>query len=381
MDIHIPTDIYMVDLHSQYLRIKEEIDIAIQEVIDSSMFIRGPVLSAFESELSAELGGVGVLGVANGTDALQIALMALGVGPGDEVITPSFTFVATAEAVGLLGATPVFADIDPHTFSIDAEQIQALITGETKAIVPVHLFGQCADMSAIMDIAESHGIPVIEDAAQAVGARFEGRTAGSMGDFGTLSFFPTKNLACFGDGGAVVSHDPDLLDRARLIANHGSMKKYHNEIIGINSRLDAMQAAILRVKLKHLQEYSDARRLAADRYDELFSDVSEITCPVRDERSTHVFHQYTIRVIGGDSKRRDALQQFLKQREVPSFVYYPVPLHLLPIYKDDPTSCRTGTMDETSRATNEVLSLPMHTELTHAQQVKVVDTCRAFFNE
>ena len=374
-------DIHMVDLHGQYLGIKEEIDTAIQEVIDSSMFIRGPALAAFESELSAELGGVGVLGVANGTDALQIALMALGVGPGDEVITASFTFVATAEAVGLLGATPVFADIDPHTFNIDAEQILALISDKTKAIVPVHLFGQCADMSAIMAIAESHGIPLIEDAAQAVGAQFEGRMAGAMGDFGTLSFFPTKNLACFGDGGAVVSRDPDLLDRARLIANHGSRKKYHNEIVGINSRLDTIQAAILRVKLKHLREYSDARRMAADRYDELLSDVSEIACPVRDERSIHVFHQYTVRVLGSDSQRRDALQQFLKQCGVPSFVYYPVPLHLLPIYKDDPTSCRTGTMNETIRATNEVLSLPMHTELTQAQQVRVVDACRAFFNQ
>ncbi len=374
-------DIHMVDLHGQYLGIKEEIDAAIQEVIDSSMFIRGPALAAFESELSAELDAVGVLGVANGTDALQIALMALGVGPGDEVITASFTFVATAEAVGLLGATPVFADIDPHTFNIDVEKIRVLITEKTKAMVPVHLFGQCADMSAIMAIAESHGIPVIEDAAQAVGAQFEGRMAGTIGDFGTLSFFPTKNLACFGDGGAVVSPDPDLLDRARLIANHGSRKKYHNEIVGINSRLDTIQAAILRVKLKHLREYSDARRMAADRYDELFSDVSGIACPVRDQRGTHVFHQYTVRVVGNDSQRRDALQQFLKQRGVPSFVYYPVPLHLLPIYKDDPASCKTGTMDETIRATNEVLSLPMHTELTQAQQVRVAAACRAFFDE
>ena len=370
--------IEMVDLKGQYEKIKPEVDAAIQHVIDTTSFIRGPEVAAFEKELGHYLQGNDVLSVANGTDALQIALMALGIGPGDEVISPSFTFVATAEAVGLLGATPVFADINPKTFTIDPDQVAALITERTKAIVPVHLFGQCANMSAILELAEKYGIPVIEDTAQAVGAQWEGKAAGTMGELGTLSFFPSKNLGCYGDGGAIVSRDESLLATCRLISNHGSTKKYHNEVVGVNSRLDTMQAAILRVKLGHLGEYTNARIQAADLYDALIAPISGLTTPYRDPRGSHVFHQYTLRVEGNDPEKRDALMAYLGSKGIPSFVYYPVPLHLLPIYKNDPESCRFGDMTETMKAANEVLSLPMHTELTHEQQTYIVGHCKAF---
>jgi len=373
-------DIQMVDLRNQYLEIKEEIDAALQQVIDTTSFIRGPEVVAFEQELAHFLDDTEALGVANGTDALQIALMALGVGPGDEVITPSFTFVATAEAVGLLGATPVFADILPDTFTIDPEQVKKLISPRTKAIVPVHLFGQCANMTEIMRIAEEEGIAVVEDAAQAIGATWMGRAAGTIGDIGTLSFFPSKNLGCYGDGGGIVSRRSDLLAQSRLISNHGSKKKYHNEVIGVNSRLDTLQAAILRVKLKRLNAYTAARTSAADLYDELFRDVAGLETPHRDANGMHVFHQYTLRILGNDADRRDALQAHLLANGIPSFVYYPVPLHLLPIYKDHAGSCICGPLPETLRAANEVLSLPMHTELTREQQVYISQSCKDFLS-
>ena len=372
--------IQMVDLRGQYLRIKDEVDAAIARVLESTQFIKGEELAAFEAELSAALDGVGTLGVANGTDALQIAFMALGIGPGDEVITPSFTFVATAEAIGLLGATPVFADIDPDTFNIDPAAVESLITERTKAIVPVHLFGQCADLDPILELACSHDLAVIEDTAQAVGARYKGRAAGTMGGFGTLSFFPSKNLGCYGDGGGILSSIPEWLEQARLIANHGSRKKYHNEVIGINSRLDAMQAAILRAKLPHLDAFTAARQTAADRYDDLLSDIQDVIAPRRADYSTHVFHQYTIRVAGSDADRRDALMAHLNAAGIPCNVYYPIPLHLLPIYKDHEGSCRFGDMTNTLRAANEVLSLPMHTELTLEEQQEVATAIRSFFH-
>ncbi len=369
----------MVDLRGQYLRIKEEVDAGIARVLGTTQFIRGAELDAFESELSHVLDGVGALGVANGTDALQIAFMALGIGPGDEVITPSFTFVATAEAVGLLGATPVFADIDPATFTIDPEAITPLITERTKAIVPVHLFGQCADLDPILALACDHNLAVIEDTAQAIGARYKGRAAGTMGGFGTLSFFPSKNLGCYGDGGAVLSPIPEWLEQARLISNHGSRKKYHNEVVGVNSRLDALQAAILRAKLPHLDAFTAARQEAAHRYDALLEDLPDIQTPHRAAYGTHVFHQYTIRVRGNDANQRDALMNHLKAQGIPSYVYYPVPLHLLPLYKDDKDACRFGDMTHTLQAANEVLSLPMHTELTSEEQEQVAAAIRAFF--
>jgi dTDP-4-amino-4,6-dideoxygalactose transaminase len=372
--------IQMVDLRGQYLRIKDEVDAAIARVLESTQFIKGEELAAFEAELSAALDGVGTLGVANGTDALQIAFMALGIRPGDEVITPSFTFVATAEAIGLLGATPVFADIDPDTFNIDPAAVESLITERTKAIVPVHLFGQCADLDPILELACSQDLAVIEDTAQAVGARYKGRAAGTMGGFGTLSFFPSKNLGCYGDGGGILSSIPEWLEQARLIANHGSRKKYHNEVIGINSRLDAMQAAILRAKLPHLDAFTAARQTAADRYDDLLSDIQDVIAPRRADYSTHVFHQYTIRVVGNDADRRDALKAHLNAAGIPCNVYYPIPLHLLPIYKDHEGSCRFGDMTNTLRAANEVLSLPMHTELTLEEQQEVATAIRSFFH-
>lgn len=371
--------IQMVDLRGQYLRIKDEVDAGIARVLESTQFIRGSELTAFEAELSDALDGVGTLGVANGTDALQIAFMALGIGPGDEVIAPSFTFVATAEAVGLLGATPVFADIDPDTFNIDPAAVEGLITDKTKAIVPVHLFGQCADLDPLLAMSCAHNVALIEDTAQAVGALYKGRAAGTMGGFGTLSFFPSKNLGCYGDGGAVLSPIADWLEQARLISNHGSRKKYHNEVIGVNSRLDAMQAAILRAKLPHLDAFTQARQEAADRYDAMLGDLSDIKTPVRAEYGTHVFHQYTIRVLGNDAQRRDALMAHLKAAGIPSYVYYPIPLHLLPIYRDHPDSCRFGEMTQTLVAANEVLSLPMHTELTADQQEQVAGAIREFF--
>ena len=371
--------IQMVDLRGQYLRIKDEVDTAIERVLETTAFIRGPECEAFEAELSSALDGVGTLGVANGTDALQIAFMALGIGPGDEVITPSFTFVATAEAVGLLGATPVFADIDPTTFTLDPQRVAELVTERTKAIVPVHLFGQCADMDPILGLACEHNIAVVEDTAQAIGATYKGRAAGTLAGFGTLSFFPSKNLGCYGDGGAILSPIPEWLDQARLISNHGSKKKYHNEVVGVNSRLDALQAAILRAKLPHLDAFTAARQLAADRYDERLADLEAVETPQRASWGSHVFHQYTIRVRGNDAGQRDALMEHLNGQGIPSYVYYPVPLHLLPIYRDDPSSCRVGDMTHTLQAANEVLSLPMHTELTESEQDQIAGAIRAFF--
>lgn len=369
--------IEMVDLRGQYEKIRTEIDRAIADVIEDSAFIGGPAVERFERAFSEFMDGAHVVPVANGTDALQIALMALGVGPGDEVITPSFTFVATAEAAALLGATPVFADIEPDTFNIDPEALDTLITDRTKAIVPVHLFGQPASMDPILEIAERRGIPVVEDAAQAVGARYGTRVAGTMGQFGTISFFPSKNLGAYGDAGAVISRDPGLADTARLIANHGSKKKYHNEIVGVNSRLDAVQAAVLAVKLKYLDGYTEARIRAADRYDGLFDGLDGIRVPPRANDRTHVFHQYTLRVMEG-AETRNALAEHLRSADIPVGIYYPVPMHRLPVFSGGGAPSRHGPMDETERAAAEVLSLPMHTELTEDQQERIAGEVYVF---
>jgi UDP-2-acetamido-2-deoxy-ribo-hexuluronate aminotransferase len=359
---HPDPAIQMVDLRSQYLAIKDEVDSALQGVLDTAAFIRGPVVGEFECKLAGYLDIPFVHGVANGTDALQVALMALGVGPGDEVITTAFTFIATAEAAALLGAVPVFADINPLTFNIDPDLIEELITERTKAIVPVHIFGQPADMDPILAIAEKHGIPVIEDNAQGVGSTYKGKRTGALGACGTLSFFPSKNLGCYGDGGAVLTRDEALYQRMKLVANHGSAKKYHNEVVGINSRLDAMQAAVLKVKLGHLDAYSAARVKAADRYDALFASDEAIVPPHRDPNCSHVFHQYTVRIKNGG---RDALGAHLKALKVPHAVYYPVPLQRLPVFAKG--GARWGDLRHTNRAADEVISLPMHTELTEAQ--------------
>ena len=373
-------DIQMVDLRGQYLAIKEEIDDAVAEVLGSARFIRGPVVGKLECELAAYLEGAYVLGAGNGTDALQIVFMALGIGPGDEVITPSFTFIATAEAAALLGATPVFADIDPKTFNIDPNRIEELITPRTKAIVPVHLFGQSADMDPILEIAQRHGLPVIEDNAQAIGATYKGRKNGFLGDAGTLSFFPSKNLGAYGDGGAVLTNDEARYERMKMITNHGGRHKYYNEIVGVNSRLDALQAAILRVKLRHLDAYIEARRQAADRYDALFAECSYITTPHRASYTRHTFHQYTLRIAQETPGGRNGLVDHLKASGIPHGVYYPVPLHQLPVFAE-PGAMRKGPLPETERAAAEAISLPMHTELTAAQQEYIAEAVLAFVEQ
>jgi len=374
-------NLQMVDLRGQYLAIKEEIDAAVHEVLESSFFINGPVVGQFACELAGHLGCTYAHGVANGTDALQVSLMALGVGPGDEVITPSFTFVATAEAAALLGAVPVFCDIDPRTFNIDPDKIEALITPRTRAIVPVHLFGQPADMDPIMEIARRHHLAVVEDNAQAINASYKGRKTGTIGHAGTLSFFPSKNLGCYGDGGATLTSDKEIYSRMKLIANHGSRRKYHNEVVGVNSRLDALQAAILQVKLRHLEDYTSARRVAADRYDTLFAGHPHITTPYRDPNGTHVFHQYTVRISTDVPGGRDALDEHLSAREVPHAIYYPVPLHQLPVFADGQAPSRHGDMSATELAAEEVISLPMHTKLTETQQAFIVRIVKDFVQD
>lgn len=372
-------NIHMVDLQGQYLAIKEEIDQALAETLTSARFIKGPVVGKLECELADYLHGSYAVGVGNGTDALQVAMMALGIGPGDEVITTPFTFIATAEVAALLGAKVVFADIEPRTFNIDPLKVEALITPRTKAIVPVHLFGQPADMDSILDIAKRHNIAVIEDNAQAIGATYKGRPVGYIGDIGTLSFFPSKNLGCYGDGGAVLTNRADLHERMRMIANHGSRKKYYNEVVGINSRLDALQASILRVKLRHLDTYAQARQAAADRYDELFANEPLITTPYRDSNSTHVFHQYTLRISQNLPGGRHGLVTHLKAQGIPHAIYYPVSLHQLPVFKDHEVVYHD--LSESERASTEVISLPMHTELTPKQQSYIAEIVLTYITE
>lgn len=366
-------DIKMVDLRGQYLAIKDEIDEAIQAVLNETHFIKGPPVKGFEAELASYLGCDQSLAVANGTDALQIAFMALGIGHGDEVITPAFTFIATAEAAALMGATPVFVDIDPQTFNMDPDKIEALITPKTKAIVPVHLFGQAADLDPILEIARKHNLYVIEDCAQAIGATYKGRKVGLEGQFGTLSCFPSKNLGAYGDAGAMFSRDETLLEKARMIANHGSRKKYYNEVVGINSRLDSIQAAILRVKLRYLDSYSASRQAAAKRYDALFASHEEIRTPFTAATNVHVYHQYTLRV-----PKRDELSAHLKAKGIPHAIYYPVPLNKLPVFANTGVQ---NSLPETDKACDEVISLPMHTELTQEQQSYIAESIIEFYKK
>lgn len=367
-------EIKMVDLNGQYLRIKPEIDHAIQSVVDSTAFIQGKEVKEFAASLSGYLGGAHVVPCANGTDALQIAMMALDLKPGDEVILPVHTYVATAEVIALLGLNPVFVDVHPDTFNIDVSQVEKEITSRTKAIVPVHLYGQCADMEPLLELASRRKLKVIEDAAQSLGASYsfsDGRKmqSGTMGDIGTISFFPTKNLGCFGDGGAVVTRDTGLAEQIRMIANHGQKQKYHHEIIGVNSRLDTLQAAVLNVKCKYLVEYLRKRNEAAGYYD---SHLDGVVIPSRIKNGTHTFHQYTIR-----AQRRDELKKYLESRGIPSIIYYPVPLHLQKAYRqaDKPE----GSFPVTEQLSKEVLSLPMHTELTKEQLDYICKTVISFY--
>ena len=359
--------IQMVDLQTQYQHIKEDIDRGIQSVIESASFIKGPAVASFQAKLEAYTGAKHVIPVGNGTDALQIALMALGLQPGDEVITPTFTFIATAEVVALLGLTPVVVDVDWDEMNISVEAIRKAITPKTKAIVPVHLFGQCANMEAIMDIAREHGLYVIEDACQAIGAEYtfsdgSKQQAGTMGHIGCTSFFPSKNLGCYGDGGAIFTNDDELAASMRAIANHGMVVRYYHDAVGVNSRLDSIQAAVLEAKLPHLNEYINARQQAASYYDSAFANHPQILIPARSDKSTHVFHQYTLRLMDVD---RDIVRESLSAAGVPAMIYYPVPLHLQKAYKD--SRYQAGDFPIAERLAGCVLSLPMHTELDEEQ--------------
>lgn len=359
--------ISMVDLKSQYEKIKPEIDKAISDVINTTSFINGPAVKEFQLALEKYLNVKHVIPCANGTDALQISMMALGLKPGDEVIAPSFTFIATAEVIAVLGLTPVLVDVEPDTFNISPEAILKAITPRTKAIVPVHLFGQTADMDAIMDIAKKHNLFVIEDACQSIGSDYkntsgEMKKSGTIGHVGCTSFFPSKNLGCYGDGGAIFTNDDNLAAKLRSIVNHGMTVRYYHDDIGVNSRLDSIQAAVLNVKLKHLDEYAQARQQVAAAYDKAFKDQPELTIPARSSNSTHVFHQYTLLVKGVD---RNKLPEFMATKDIPAMIYYPVPIHLQKAYLDP--RYQPGDFPVTEELCHSVVSLPMHTEMDAEQ--------------
>jgi len=373
--------IQMVDLRSQYLKIKEEIDTGIQEVIDSCAFVNGPAVKGFQSDLEQYLGVKHVIPCANGTDALQVSMMALGLKPGDEVITTSFTFIATAEVIALLGLTPVLVDVEPDTFNIDPEAVEKAVTPKTKAIVPVHLFGQCANMEALQKIADKNNLFIIEDACQAIGADYlfsdgSKKKAGAIGEIGCTSFFPSKNLGCYGDGGAIFTNDDKLAEEMRSVVNHGMKVRYYHDIIGVNSRLDSIQAAILRVKLQRLDNYADERRRAADYYDNAFKDYPQLQIPSRWDKSTHVFHQYTLVTNDID---REALQQYLMSKDVPAMIYYPVPLHLQKAYLDP--RYKEGDFPVTEMLSHKVISLPMSTELDEEQLAHITSSVIEFLEK
>ncbi len=371
----------MVDLKQQYLHIKDEVDAGIANVLETAQFIGGPQVESFGESLAEYLGVKHVIPCANGTDALQIAMMALGLQPGDEVITPSFTYVATTEVIALLRLKPVFVEVDTKTFCIDPDAVRAAITPKTKAIVPVHLYGHSADMDQIMDIAREHNLFVIEDNAQAIGGDYtfkDGRTVktGSIGNVGCTSFFPSKNLGCYGDGGAMFTNDDELAVKLKMIANHGQSKRYYHDMVGCNSRLDAMQAAVLNVKLPLLDQYIDARRKAADFYDKAFAGNEKITTPFRADNCKHVFHQYTLILHNVD---RDALSAFLAENNVPSMIYYPVPAHKQEMFAS--FGGADFNLEKTDWLTHRVLSLPIHTELDEEQQTFIVEKVLEFVNK
>ena len=370
--------IQMVDLIGQYNKIQEQVDKSIIDVVRSSQYINGPEVKFFQKELEEYLDVKHVIPCANGTDALQIAMMALDLKPGDEVITASFTYVATVEVIGLLKLTPVLVEVDSKTFNLDIESIKKAITPKTKAIVPVHLFGQSSEMEEVMKIAKEHNLYVIEDTAQAIGSCYtfsDGKTVktGTVGDFGTTSFFPSKNLGCFGDGGALFTNNDDLAMKARMIANHGQSKQYYHDKIGVNSRLDSIQAAILRCKLPYLDEYIKHRNWVASVYDEAFNDVDWLEIPFRNSNSTHVFHQYTLKT---KEINRDEVKDFLKENDVPAMVYYPVPVHKQKAY--DYLNSREQSFETTMSLSESVISLPMHTELDQEQLDKIISTIKKF---
>tara|TARA_B110000503_G_scaffold37628_1_gene61553 strand:+ start:4471 stop:5625 length:1155 start_codon:yes stop_codon:yes gene_type:complete len=381
--------IQMVDLKGQYASIKEVVNSSIQQVIDTASFINGPKVKAFQANLETYLGVKHVIPCANGTDALQIAMMGLGLKPGDEVITADFTFAATVEVIALLGLTPVLVDVDPEKFNIDIEAIKKAITPKTKAIVPVHLFGQCANMDAIMELAAAHNLFVIEDNAQAIGANYTSQDgtkskAGTIGHVASTSFFPSKNLGCYGDGGAIFTNDDDLAHTIRGIVNHGMYKRYHHDVVGVNSRLDSIQAAVLDAKLPKLDAYNKARQSAARKYNAAFKNHPNIVTPkagngcetVCDNCDCHVFHQYTLKIQDAD---RDALVAHLQAKDIPCGVYYPIPLHKQKAYVDD--RYNDADFKVTNTLINEVVSLPMHTELEDDQIDFITSAVIGFLNK
>ncbi|MEZ4923262.1 MAG: DegT/DnrJ/EryC1/StrS family aminotransferase [Crocinitomicaceae bacterium] len=370
--------IQMVDLKSQYEKIKNEVDKAVLDVIASSAFINGPQVKEFQSDLEKYLDVKHVIPCANGTDALQIALMALGLEPGDEVITSDFTFAATVEVVGLLRLKHVLIDVDPDTFNVSIDALKAAITPKTKAIIPVHLFGQCANMEEILAIAKEHNIYVVEDTAQAIGAKYtfsDGtvKSAGCMGEIGTTSFFPSKNLGCYGDGGALFTNDDELATVIRSIVNHGMGKRYYYDRIGVNSRLDSMQAAVLKIKLKHLDTYIASRQKAAQYYNEFLSQIDGVTTPGLNPQSTHVFHQYTLKIDGID---QFDMQQYLNDKGIPAMIYYPVPLHSQEAYEAH--RYNDADFEVTNELCQTVISLPMHTELDEEQLKYICDNIQTY---
>ncbi len=370
----------MVDLKGQYNKIKTEVDQAIISCISSSAFINGPAVKEFQASLESYLGVKHVIPCANGTDSLQIAMMALDLQPGDEVICPAFTYVATAEVIGLLGLTPVMVDVDPNTFNLTATAIEKSITPKTKAIVPVHLYGQSCDMEPIMLLAEKYNLFVIEDNAQAIGADYtfsDGSVVktGTIGHIGSTSFFPSKNLGCYGDGGALMTNNDDLAQKMRMIANHGQEKKYYHKLLGCNSRLDTIQAAVLNIKLNHLDNYSQSRNQVASFYDQALASIATLQIPQRQECSTHVFHQYTLKVKNG---KRNELQKYLAENGIPSMIYYP-----LPLYKQEAFQQFVSTdfsLATTEQLCDEVLSLPIHTEMSKDDMNYICSNIQSFFN-
>lgn len=369
----------MVDLQTQYFKIKSDVDNAVLNVLESAAFINGPEVKSFQTELENYLDVKHVIPCANGTDALQIALMALGLEEGDEVITADFTFAATVEVIHLLKLKAVLVDVDYDTFTMDTEKLRAAVTPRTKVIIPVHLFGQCANMEEILSVARAHRLEVIEDNAQAIGSEFtfsDGsvRKVGTMGTMGTTSFFPSKNLGCYGDGGAVFTNSDELAHKLRGIVNHGMYERYYHDEVGVNSRLDSVQATILRKKLPHLDGYNEARRKAADYYDEAFGNHPQILIPKRADYSTHVFHQYTLRILNG---QRNALQQFLAEREIPAMIYYPVALRKQKAYYQE---SNPEDFVNTDLLLDQVLSLPMHTELEEEQLKFITDSVLEFLS-
>ena len=370
----------MVDLHGQYLKIKDEVDAAMQEVIDTTAFINGPQVNLFAKELAQFLNVKHVIPCANGTDALQVALMALDIPAGSEIIVPTFNYVATAEVIALLGFKPIFIDSDTHNYNLLVGAIESVITENTRAIMPVHLFGQCADMLNILKIAQKYNLYVIEDTAQAIGSKcdfYDGieRFAGTIGHIGTTSFFPSKNLGCMGDGGAIFTNDDEFAVKIKTIANHGQRTKYMYDEVGVNSRLDTLQAALLRVKLSKLDEYNKARKAAANFYNNFFSKIDGIQIPKTEMYTDHVFHQYTLQV---DADKRDGLKKYLESKNIPSMIYYPMPLHLHKAYQN--LGYKEGSFPNAENISTKVISLPMHTELDNEQLLYICNSVVEFMN-